>query len=75
MEELYASSDQDTAAAGDHPLGWVPVADADLAASVKKCVKDEAVAVESHLPLEMFDSPEQELISPEDRLAGAAGEL
>jgi hypothetical protein len=75
VEELYnaAAAEQETAAAAaaQHPLGWVPVDKSELGKPSAKCIDDEALAVESRLPLELFDSPEQELIAPEERLAAA----
>lgn len=73
VEELYsaAAAEQETAAAAQHPLGWVPVDESELGKPSAKCIDDEALAVESRLPLELFDSPEQELIAPEERLAAA----
>jgi hypothetical protein len=73
VEELYntAATEQETATAAQHPLGWVPVDENELGKPSSKCIDDEALAVESRLPLELFDSLEQELIAPEERLAAA----
>jgi hypothetical protein len=79
VEELYspeAEQPRDGAAAAaleQHPLGWVPQDECELGSTAGRRVDDEALAVESRLPLELFDSPELELVSPEERLAGAAG--
>jgi hypothetical protein len=78
VEELYSSAagqpqDGGTAASGQHPLGWVPQDESELSSTAGRRIDDEALAVESRLPLELFDSPELELASPEERLAGAAG--
>jgi hypothetical protein len=76
VEELYASCAGQQAgatAAGQHPLGWVPVDESELSRSSAGCFGGEAPAAESRLPLELFDSPELEFVSPEDRLGAGAG--
>ncbi|GLI63290.1 hypothetical protein VaNZ11_006196 [Volvox africanus] len=55
-----------------HPLGWVPAEDNQLGTRLRPRTGQLPVRTTTSMPLEYFDSPEMELVSPEQRLAAAA---
>ncbi|GIL78248.1 hypothetical protein Vretifemale_7685, partial [Volvox reticuliferus] len=55
-----------------HPLGWVPAEDNQLSTRLRPRTGQLPVRTTTSMPLEYFDSPEMELVSPEQRLAAAA---
>ncbi len=52
-----------------HPLGWVPGADQQLGTRLRPRTGQLPVRTNTSMPLEYFDSPEMELVPPEERLA------
>ncbi|EFJ50021.1 hypothetical protein VOLCADRAFT_117040, partial [Volvox carteri f. nagariensis] len=55
-----------------HPLGWVPVEETQFSTRLRPRTGQLPVRTTTSMPLEYFDSPEMELISPEQRLEAAA---
>ncbi|KAL6760569.1 hypothetical protein V8C86DRAFT_3089765 [Haematococcus lacustris] len=68
----YVDTEGDLLPSETHPYGWVPVADQALGVLVRPRTGQIQTKTSTTMPLEYFDSPDMELVPPEERLAGLA---
>ncbi|KAG2430891.1 hypothetical protein HXX76_009864 [Chlamydomonas incerta] len=54
-----------------HPLGWVPAEETQMGTRLRPRTGQLPVRTTTSMPLEYFDSPEMELVQPEERLRRA----